>query len=114
MNGSGFFYLSAITNHCLLQGGSGLARRSEQSLNESPGLVGIHLNLIALIDDLASRFTDVRNDEFSHRVSLNRGRFLKKLFVRRRHTGDKSLAFLLFYHSRHVRNVRLRGTHCNS
>jgi hypothetical protein len=101
-------------DHCLLQSGSGLARGSEQSLNKSPGLVGIKLNLIALIDDLAGNLTDVRNDEFSHRAPLNRGRFLEKVFVSRRHARDKSLIFLLFNYRLHTPNVCLCGTHCKS
>lgn len=114
MNASGLLYLPAMTEYCLFQAGSGLAWASEQSLNESPGLVGIKLNLIALIDDLASHFTNVRNDKFSHRASLNRGRFLEKLFVRRRHTGDKSLVFLFFNYRWHEPNVCLCGTHCKN
>lgn len=114
MNRLSLRHLPAIMNHCLFQGGSGFARGSEQSFNESPGLIGIKLNLIASIDDLAGNLADMRNDKFSHRASLNRGRLLEKLFVGRRHARDKSLFFLLFNHCSHASNVCLRGTQCNN
>lgn len=114
MNRLSLRHLPAIMEHGLFQGGSGFARGSEQSLNESPGLIGIKLNLIALIDDLAGNLTDMRNDKFSHRASLNRGRLLEKLFVGRRHARDKSLIFMFFNHCLHTPNVCLRGTHCNN
>jgi hypothetical protein len=110
VSGSGL-YQPPITGHPLFQGGGGLARGSEQCLDESPGLGGVKLNLIVLIDDLASRFTKVRNDEFGHRKPLNCGRLLEQLFVRRRHPGDKALAFLLFCHRRYKPNVCRHGTH---
>ena len=113
MNRSNLRHLPAIMNHGLFQGGSGFARGSEQSLNESPGLLGIQLNLIASIDDLAGNLTDMRDDKLSHRASLNRGRLLEKLFVCRRHARDKSLIFLFFNHCLHLPNVCLYGTHCN-
>ena len=112
MNGLSLRHQPAMTNGGLLQGGSGCARRSKQSLNESPGLVGIQLKLIALIDDLASHFTAVRNDEFSHRASFDRSRFPEKLFVRRSYPGDKALAFLFFNYRLHEENVCLCGTQC--
>jgi hypothetical protein len=111
VNGSGLSRLPAMTNHCLFQGGSRFARGGKQSLNESPGLVGLKLNQIALIDNLAGNFPDMHDYKFSHRASLNRGCFLEKLFVRRRHPGDKPLAFWLCYYRWHVSNVCLRGTH---
>lgn len=77
MNGSAIFYLMTIPDHRLFQSGTGLARRREQSVNKLPGLLGIELNLIALIDNLKSHFTNVRNDKLSHRAPLNRGRFLE-------------------------------------
>ncbi len=114
MNRLSLRHLPAIMNHCLFQGGSGFARGGEQSLNEVPGLIGIKLNLMALIDDLAGNLTDMRNDKFSHGAPLNRGRLLEKLFVCRRHARDKSLVFLFFNHCWHAPNVRLRGTQCNN
>lgn len=111
MNWSRLRHLPAITPHCLFQGGNGLARGSEQSLNESPGLTGIKADMIALIDDLAGNHTDVRNDKGSHRASLNRGRLLEKLFICRRQSRGKSLAFSLFNYRLHAPNVCLCGTH---
>ena len=111
MNWSRLCHLPAITPHCLFQGGSGLTRGGEQSLNQSPGLVGIKSDPIALIDDLAGNYTDVRNDKGSHRASLNRGRLLEKLFICRRQSRGKSLAFLLFSYRLHAPNVCLCGTH---
>ena len=114
MNSLSLRHLSAITSHGLFQGGSGFTRRSKQSLNESPGFIGIKLNLIALLDDLSGNLTDMRDDKLGHRASLNRGRLLEKLFVGRRHAGGKSLFFLLFNHCWHASNVCLRGTQCNN
>ena len=114
MKESALFYLPAIANHGLFQGGSGLAWRSEQGLHKPSGLPGIKLNLIALADDLAGRFTDVRNDKLSHRPPLDRGRSLDQLFIRRRYPGGESLTFSHFCYRRHRPNVRPRGTHCKS
>jgi hypothetical protein len=111
VSASPLFYIPAIPNHCLFQGGAGLAGGRQESVNKMPRLLNIKLNLIALIDDLLSHFTHVCNDEFGHRAALNRGRFLEQCFIRRRHTGDKALTFLLFYYRRHKRNVCLSGTH---
>jgi len=105
----------AVSPDGLPHGRGRRSRRREERFDKPPGLGGIKLNLIALIDDLASHFTDVRDDEFSHRASLNRGRFLEQLLVRRRHPGDKSLAFRLFlYHCWHAPNVRLCGIQCKN
>ena len=105
----------AVSPDGLPHGRGRRSRRREERFDKPPGLGGIKLNLIALIDDLASHFTDVRDDEFSHRASLNRGRFLEQLLVRRRHPGDKSLAFRLFlYQSWHAPNVRLCGIQCKN
>ena len=114
MNRLSLRHLPAIMEHCLFQGGSGFARGSEQSFNESPGLIGIKLNLITLLDDLSGNLTDMRDDKLGHRASLNRGRLLEKLFVGRRHAGGKPLFFLLFNHCWHASNVCLRGTQCNN
>ena len=111
MNWSRLCHLPAITPHCLFQGGSGLARGGEQSLNQSPGLVGIKSDPTALIDDLAGNLTDMRNDKGSHRASLNRGRLLEKLFICRRQSRGKSLALSLFNNRLHAPNVCLFGTH---
>ena len=108
-------HIAPVARHRPFQRGGGRSRWREQRFDKAPGLAGIKLNQIALIDDLAGDFTAVRNDKCGHGATLNRGRFLEKLFVRRRHTCDKSLAFwLFFYHRWHAPNVCLRGTHCKN
>ena len=101
-----------IGPHSLQHGGRGRPRRREQGFDKAPRLLCIQLNLIALLDDLASRFTAVGNDKCGHGATLNRGRFLEKLFVLVRHAGDKSLALSLLYRRFHGRNVCPGGTHC--
>lgn len=113
MNLLGLCDLPAITSDGLIQGG-GFARRGEQSLNEPPGFFDIKLNPVVLMDNLESHFTDMGNYKFSHRASLNRSRFLEKLFVRLRHACDESPAFLFFCCHLHILNVCLRGTHCKN
>ncbi len=90
------------------------SRRCEQCFDKAPGLVGIKLNLMASIDDLAGHFTRVQGDEFGERAALKCGGFTEKLFVCRGYPGDEALAFRFFQCCRHAPNVCLRGTHCKN
>lgn len=91
--------------------GRGLGR-CKQGFNEADRLLGIQLNEIALIDDLARDFAGMGNDKGGHRAALNHCRSLEKLLVPRRNPGHESLGFLLFYNHFHVKNVCRTGTHC--
>ncbi len=101
-----------IGSHCLQQCGGGRSRRREQCFDKAPGLVGIQMDLIALLDNLARCFTTVRNDKRGHRATLKRGRFLEKLSVHFRHACDKSPFLWFSYNRLHASNVRLCGTQC--
>ena len=101
MRSSGRGHIAPVPCHGPFQGRRGRSRWREQGFDKAPGLVGIQLDLIALIDDLVSRFTPVHNDELGHRASFEHGRFLKKLFVILRDACDKSLALSCFHHRLH-------------
>ena len=103
-------HIAPVARHRPLQRGGGRSRRCEQRFNKPPGLGGVELNQIALIDDLAGGFTRVQGDEFGERAALDGGGFLEKLFVRHGYPGDESLAFGFFQCRRHAPNVCLRGT----
>jgi len=107
-------HIASVARHRSFQRGGGRSQWREQRFDKAPGLVGIQLNQIALIDDLASDFTAVRNDKCGHGATLNRGRFPEKLSVRLRHACDKSPAFSFFCYRWHAPNVCLRGTHCKN
>jgi hypothetical protein len=103
-------HIAPVARHRPFQRGGGRSRRGEQRFNKAPGLGGVELNLVALINNLAGHFTRVQGDEFGERAALNGGGFLEKLLVRRGYPGDEALAFRFFQCRRHAPNVCLRGT----
>ena len=103
-------HIAPVARHRPFQRGGGRSRRREQRFDKAPGLVGIKLNQIALINDLAGHFTRVQGDEFGERAALKCGGFTEKLFVCHGYPGDEALAFRFFQCRRHAPNVCLRGT----
>ncbi len=104
------FYRFPVSPDGLPQGRGRRSRRREQRFDKPPGLGGVKLNQIVLIDDLAGGFTGVQGDKFGERAALDGGGFAEKLFVRRGDPGDESVTFGLFQCCRHALNVCLRGT----
>jgi len=95
----------------------GRGRRSrwrEQRFDETPGLGGVQLDLVALGDNLPGHFQRVDGDKLGQRAAFNGGCLTEKLFVRRGYPGDESLAFPFFQCGRHAANVCLRGTQIKS
>lgn len=101
-----------IGPHRRQQRGCGRARRCEQGFDKTPGLGGVQVNLIVLLDNLLRRFATMHDDEHGHGATLNRGRLLEKLSVRIRHAGDKAPVLWFSDNRWHAPNVRLCGTHC--
>lgn len=87
-------------------------RGGKQCLDKTNGFVGIQLNPVALVDDLAGDCASVGNDESRHRTSFNGRRALEKLLIGSGNSGDEPQSFLLFHDCTHARNVCRTGIHC--
>ena len=87
------------------------SRRRKQRFNKTDGLVSIQLDQVALADNLPRDLAGMHDHKRGHRAPFNRSRSLEKLLVRRRHSGNESLAFLPFRGRWHARNVCRCGTH---